>query len=138
MTTEGTAKARLVRKCPACKLTQYEPRAGKCLRCRFQLVEAEKPCEKPIEVIPEVLAPEFTDWRALPSSWLPMLLVMQRFSVGSSQSTVAKRLGVNRTYISRMETNLTPKIGWLPQVAEAYETSLEHLMRMVEYLITGR
>jgi Helix-turn-helix domain len=137
MTTEGTAKARLVRKCPACKLTQYELSSGKCRRCR-QPFEV-KPCEaKAVEIKPEVLIEAFTDWRALPSSWLPMLLVMQRFYAGSSQRMVAKRLGVNRTYVSRMETNLTPKIDWLPQVAEAYETSLEHLMRMVEYLITGR
>jgi hypothetical protein len=135
MTTEGTAKARPVRKCPACKLTQYEPRAGRCLRCGFDLVG--KPCAKPVEIVPEVVG-EFTDWRSLPSSWLPVLFVMQRFLRGLSQATIARRLGVARTYPAKIEAKVTPTVPHFHQVAEAYETTPEHLMRMVEYLITGR
>jgi len=43
-----------------------------------------------------------------------------------------------RTYVSKLETHTLPITERIAEVAAAYGTTPSHLMRMVEYLITGR
>ena len=127
------ADARSVLKCPACRLRQYETESGKCRRCGLQIVKVDKSW-------PELSKPlKQTDWRALPSSWLPVVFIMLRSRQGLSMGTIARKMDLFRQNITRLEhgqVNLA--LRRIPEIAAAYGTTPEHLIRMVEYLITGR
>jgi hypothetical protein len=125
--------ARSVFKCPACKLQQFGSQDGTCKRCGVQIFEVDKSWPELKKLRKQ------TDWRALPSSWLPVLYIMLRHSQGLSMGTIARRMKLPRQNITRLEhENLNLELRRVPKIAEAYGTTPEHLMRMVEYLITGR
>ena len=122
--TASTEATREVLKCEHCKLVQFRTSADSCRRCKKSLLP-EQP--KPVTAIS--LVPE------------PVSVVAEGIQVASavrdlrhvrnlSQRQLAARMGVPRTYISKIENGKAmPTLSSLDRLARALQVDISALLR---------
>ena len=122
--TPSTEATREVLKCEHCKLVQFRTSADSCRRCKKSLLP-EQP--KPVAAIS--LVPE------------PVSVVAEGIQVASavrdlrhvrnlSQRQLAARMGVPRTYISKIENGKAmPTLSSLDRLARALQVDMSALLR---------
>jgi len=119
-------EAREVLRCEHCALVQFRTLSSNCRRCR-------KPLD-PIEVeIPVTTGPALvTEETTAANSGVKVANAVKdlRRRNGLSQRELAARMGVPRTYISKIENEkATPTLGSLDRLARALEVHVSVLLR---------
>jgi ribosome-binding protein aMBF1 (putative translation factor) len=131
--------AKEVIRCKKCQLNQYMTRQGNCRRCRQPLL-----CEEP-----PVIVPEFQPARqvrsagpARPSIDMATAIWLLRSARGLSQRAMAKKMGIARTYISKLEGNRCvpspPQIRRIAGILEVSEYCLVALATVHSQLAVGQ
>jgi DNA-binding XRE family transcriptional regulator len=108
-------------RCKKCQLNQFMTRQGNCRRCRRPLLFAEPP----------VIVPEFHPARSAqpagperPSIDMATAIWLLRSARGLSQRDMAKKMGIARTYISKLEGNrCVPSPPQIRRIADILEVS---------------
>jgi transcriptional regulator with XRE-family HTH domain len=125
-TTLAPVENREVVRCDHCYLVQFKTINNLCRRCRTSLDEDE----------PEpIFAPAIAAVEAEPSErsevQVAMAIRMLRLRHGMSQRQLALRMGVPRTYVSKIENEkATPTLSSLERLADALEVSVYDLLRL--------
>ncbi len=120
----ASVEQRLVLRCDNCSLVQFNPINGLCRRCR-QIVEVELPEPDPalMELVPS------------PTEKLDRVQVAHavrdlRHVHNLSQRQLAVRMGVPRTYISKIENGKAmPTLSSLDRLARALGVDIAALLR---------
>jgi transcriptional regulator with XRE-family HTH domain len=116
--------AREVLKCEHCKLVQFRTSSDSCRRCKKSLLP-EQP--KPVAVISLVPEPV-----AAPAGGLQVASAVRdlRHVRNLSQRQLAARMGVPRTYISKIENGKAmPTLSSLDRLARALQVDISALLR---------
>ena len=116
--------AREVLRCDHCKLVQFRTAKSNCLRCKQSLV-VEKPVSvaAPLQLVPTAPAVEQGPQVATAVRDL-------RHVRNLSQRQLAARMGVPRTYISKIENGKAmPTLNSLDRLAKALEVDISALLR---------
>jgi transcriptional regulator with XRE-family HTH domain len=123
-TTLAPVDSREVVRCDFCHLTQFRTINNLCRRCRTSLEEDEpEPILAP--VLP-VAAVETSDRSEVK---VAMAIRSLRQRAGLSQRQLALRMGVPRTYVSKIENEkATPTLSSLARLAAALEVSVPDLL----------
>jgi DNA-binding XRE family transcriptional regulator len=75
---------------------------------------------------------------SLPSYWLSIVFVYLRQRAGLSQTDIAKRMDVSRSYINKIENHgVCPTLGQLERYTNALGTTPYMVIRMAEFLALG-
>jgi transcriptional regulator with XRE-family HTH domain len=123
-TTLATVEAREVLRCERCSLVQFRTSNSLCRRCHKPLEIEEAPVLMPQLVVPSATtaeADEIDVARAVRDI---------RHSRGMSQRQLAGRMGVPRTYISKIENGKAlPTLSSLERLATALEVDVCALLR---------
>ena|SRR5271157_508714 len=124
-TTLAPVDARDVVRCDQCHLVQFKTVNNLCRRCRMSLEEDEP---EPILTQPlPMVEPERSGVEVQVATVIRML----RQRNGLSQRQLALRMGVPRTYVSKIENKkATPTLSSLARLAEALEVSVPDLLRI--------
>jgi transcriptional regulator with XRE-family HTH domain len=124
-TTLAPVENREVVRCDHCYLVQFKTVNNLCRRCRTSLDEDEP---EPIFAPPiEAVATEASD-RSEVEVATAIRMLRQRH--GMSQRQLALRMGVPRTYVSKIENQkATPTLSSLERLAQALEVSVYELLR---------
>jgi len=122
------AEIREVLPCPHCRLIQFRTRNSLCRRCHKPLDLGEERCVSPDPPLPTPgVAAE--DNRSEIVNHLGTRVREVRRMHGLSQSKLAQRMKVPRTYISKVEMSRTvPTIATLYRMASALEIEVHHLL----------
>jgi transcriptional regulator with XRE-family HTH domain len=123
-TTLAPVENREVVRCDHCHLVQFRTVNNLCRKCRTSLDEDEP---EPILAHPlPVMAPE-TSSRSEVQVAMAIRTLRQRS--GLSQRQLALRMGVPRTYVSKIENQkATPTLSSLSRLAEALTVSVPELL----------
>jgi ribosome-binding protein aMBF1 (putative translation factor) len=108
-------------RCKKCQLNQFMTRQGTCRRCRRPLL-----CEEPAVVVPEILPAQSAQAAgpARPSIDMATAIWLLRSARGLSQRAMAKKMGIARTYISKLEGNrCVPSPPQIRRIAGILEVS---------------
>jgi ribosome-binding protein aMBF1 (putative translation factor) len=115
-------------RCKKCQLNQFMTRQGNCRRCRRPLLYAEPP------VMVQECQPAQSDGPARPSIDMATAIWLLRSARGLSQRDMAKKMGIARTYISKLEGNRCvpspPQIRRIAGILEVSEYCLVALATM--------
>ncbi|MGC2109508.1 MAG: helix-turn-helix transcriptional regulator [Candidatus Korobacteraceae bacterium] len=123
-TTLAPVDAREVVRCDECHLVQFRTVNNLCRRCRTSLDEDEP---EPI-LTPQLALAEVEDNRSEIQVAKAIRSLRQRS--GLSQRQLALRMGVPRTYVSKIENEkATPTLSSLARLANALEVSVPDLLR---------
>src|SRR5438105_7255316 len=98
-TSATAAEAKEVIRCKKCRLNQFMTRQGSCRRCHQPLL-----CQEPAVVANEYVPPPSTG-PARPPVDMATAIWMMRSARGLSQRDMARKMGIARTYISKLESN---------------------------------
>ena len=112
---------RNVIRCKKCQLNQFMTRQGNCRRCRGPLRREEPPV-----VVHEFQPAESAQsaGSARPSVDMATAIWLLRSARGMSQRAMAKKMGIARTYISKLEGNrCVPSPGQIRRIAGTLEVS---------------
>lgn len=117
--------SREVVRCDRCDLVQFRPFNNTCRRCHDCLDK-----EEPIAAMPQPLEPSITVANAPPGHLgLAIAIKSFRLGIGLSQRQLAARMGVPRTYVSKIENKkATPTLSSLERLARALEVTLPQLL----------
>jgi transcriptional regulator with XRE-family HTH domain len=113
--------SKAVIRCQKCQLNQFMTRQGNCRRCHRPLLNEEPP----------VMVHEFQPAQsaqsagpARPSVDMATAIWLLRSARGLSQRAMAKKMGIARTYISKLEGNrCVPSPGQIRRIAATLEVS---------------
>lgn len=124
-TTLAPVENREVVRCDHCHLVQFKTVNNQCRRCRTSLDEDEpEPIFAPVV---EATQPEARDRSEVQ---VAQAIRMLRQRGGLSQRQLALRMGVPRTYVSKIENEkATPTLSSLARLAAALEVSVPDLLR---------
>lgn len=125
-TTMAPVEAREVLRCEHCSLVQFRTINSLCRRCRKALDAAEP---QPVVIAGPVLVPENLE---VPERGIQVARAVKdlRRRNGLSQRELAARMGVPRTYISKIENEkAVPTLGSLNRLARALEVNICVLLR---------
>ncbi len=118
-------EAREVLRCEHCSLVQFRTNNSNCRRCR-------KPLD-PVEMELTIPGPSLvTEETGAPASGIQVARAVKdlRRRNGLSQRELAARMGVPRTYISKIENEkATPTLGSLDRLATALQVHISVLLR---------
>jgi ribosome-binding protein aMBF1 (putative translation factor) len=133
-----TDDAKAVIRCKKCQLNQFMTRQGNCRRCRRPLL-----CEEPPVVVPECQpARSAQAGTARPSIDMATAIWLLRSARGLSQRDMAKKMGIARTYISKLEGNRCvpspPQIRRIADILEVSEYCLVALATVHSQLAVGQ
>ena len=97
--------SKAVIRCQKCQLNQFMTRQGNCRRCHQPLL-----CEEPPVIVPEFQPAQSarsaqSSGAARPSIDMATAIWLVRSARGMSQRDMAKKMGIARTYISKLEGN---------------------------------
>jgi transcriptional regulator with XRE-family HTH domain len=124
-TTLAPVDAREVVRCDSCSLVQFRTQSGFCRRCHASL-DPEEPEAILLPPTPAEIA-EPTD--AKPQFQVALAIRSLRQRNGISQRQLAQRMGVPRTYVSKIENEkATPTLSSLERIAEALEVTVPDLL----------
>jgi DNA-binding XRE family transcriptional regulator len=118
-------------RCKKCRLNQYMTRQGNCRRCHQPLL-----CEEPPVMAPEIrIAQQVRSAGPVrPSIDMATAIWLLRSARGLSQRAMAKKMGIARTYISKLEGNRCvpspPQIRRIAGILEVSEYCLVALATM--------
>jgi DNA-binding XRE family transcriptional regulator len=115
------ADTKAVIRCKKCQLNQFMTRQGNCRRCRRPLL-----CEEPPVIVPECLPAQSAQFAgpARPSIDMATAIWLLRSARGLSQRDMAKKMGIARTYISKLEGNrCVPSPPQIRRIAGILEVS---------------
>lgn len=108
--------SKVVIRCQKCQLNQFMTRQGTCRRCRCALR-----CEEPPVIVHE-FQPAQSASPARPSVDMATAIWLLRSARGMSQRAMAKKMGIPRTYISKLECNrCVPSPGQIRRIAGTLE-----------------
>jgi len=129
--TETLRHERRVVQCTACELVQFYPEKQRCRRCHasFEIKPIETKTEVSSETVVETKFVPLDDWR------IPISLAVKtlRFAAGLSQRQLGLRIGVPRTYITKVETaNTEPTVDQLERFATAFGLSTRLFVLTIE------
>lgn len=128
--------SREVLRCEHCKLVQFMTANGNCRKpgCRKPLKEPEP---EPVEIAAIAqTAREYTGSRMFDTGTAVWLL---RTSFGWSQPELARKCGVPRTYISKVEGyKAVPTVSSLVRFAEAFGIPTAALVEIAHHVRNGR
>lgn len=123
-TTLAPVDSREVVRCDHCHLVQFRTYNNLCRRCRTSLDEDEpEPILAPAEVAEPAISSERSD--------VPVARAIRalRMRGSMSQRQLAMRMGVPRTYISKIENEkATPTLSSLARLAEALGVGVAELL----------
>jgi transcriptional regulator with XRE-family HTH domain len=124
-TTLAPVENREVVRCDHCHLVQFKTVNNLCRRCRTSLDEDEpEPIFAPTIEAAEPESSERSDVQVATA------IRMLRQRHGMSQRQLALRMGVPRTYVSKIENQkATPTLSSLARLADALEVSIPDLLR---------
>ena len=108
-------------RCKKCHLNQFMTKQGTCRRCRQPLL-----CEEPPATVPEFQPAHSAEPASpgRPSIDMATAIWLLRSARGLSQRAMAKRMGIARTYISKLEGNrCVPSPGQIRRIAGTLEVS---------------
>lgn len=122
--SSASPAAREVMRCAHCKLVQFRSTSITCKRCRQSLeVEKPAPAPAPLTLVPPAPAAE---------QGLQVALAVRELRQvrNLSQRQLAGRMGVPRTYISKIENGKAmPTLSSLDRLARALEVDISALLR---------
>jgi transcriptional regulator with XRE-family HTH domain len=124
-TTLSPVDAREVVRCDNCSLVQFRTQSGFCRRCRASL-DPEEP--------EQIILPPLPEEHAEPSDGKPQFQVALAIRTlrqrnGISQRQLALRMGVPRTYVSKIENEkATPTLSSLERIAQALDVTVPDLL----------
>src|SRR5438067_6057013 len=125
-TTLAPVDSREVVRCDHCLLVQFRTSNNNCRRCHASLDEEPEP--EPISVAPPLMMPVPGTGRGHLN--LATSIRSLRLRGGLSQRQLAGRMGVPRTYVSKIENEkATPTLSSLERLAKALEVSVPDLLR---------
>jgi DNA-binding XRE family transcriptional regulator len=117
-TPATSAAAKEVIRCKNCRLNQYMTRQGNCRRCHQPLV-----CPEPVAAVSPTIAAPSTG-PARPRVDMATAIWMLRSARGLSQRDMARKMGIARTYISKLESNrCMPSAAQISRIAGTLEIS---------------
>ena len=108
-------------RCKKCQLNQFMTRQGNCRRCRCPLL-----CEEAPVIVPECLPARSAQpaGPARPLIDMATAIWLLRSARGLSQRDMAKKMGIARTYISKLEGNrCVPSPPQIRRIAGILEVS---------------
>ena len=124
--TEHEASQREVLRCDHCKLVQFRTSADTCRRCKKSLLPELPKVQPAIALVPEP-ATKSTDGGGLQVASAVRDL---RHVRNLSQRQLAARMGVPRTYISKIENGKAmPTLSSLDRLARALQVDISALLR---------
>jgi transcriptional regulator with XRE-family HTH domain len=125
-TTLAPVDSREVVRCDDCHLVQFRTANNLCRRCRTSLDEDEpEPILTP-QLLPQVQPEQSSTSEVQVSQAIRSL----RQRAGLSQRQLALRMGVPRTYVSKIENaKATPTLSSLNRLANALEVSVPDVLR---------
>ena len=124
--TEHEASQREVLRCDHCKLVQFRTTADTCRRCKKSLLPELPKIQPAIALVPEP-ATKSTDGGGLQVASAVRDL---RHVRNLSQRQLAARMGVPRTYISKIENGKAmPTLSSLDRLARALQVDISALLR---------
>src|ERR1700757_1913837 len=125
-TTLAPVDSREVVRCDHCLLVQFRTTNNNCRRCHASLDEEPEP--EPILVAPPLMMPvPGNNGRGHLN--LATSIRSLRLRNGLSQRQLAGRMGVPRTYVSKIENEkATPTLSSLERLARALEVSVPDLL----------
>lgn len=124
-TVEATASPREVLRCDHCKLVQFRGAVDTCRRCKKSLLP-EVPKPQAVVAMPSVSVPGGRNGELQVATAVRDLRRVRNLS----QRQLAGRMGVPRTYISKIENGKAmPTLGSLDRLARALEVDLSALLR---------
>jgi transcriptional regulator with XRE-family HTH domain len=124
--------AREVLRCDVCTLVQFRTSSNHCRRCRQPLDIDLGPSVLDTPVAP---APKAASGDDRNSNTLQVAAAIRslRQRAGLSQRQLAQRMGVPRTYVSKIENDKAlPTLGSLERLAEALGVTVPELLRCSE------
>src|ERR1035438_72212 len=124
-TTLAPVDSREVVRCDQCHLVQFRTSNNLCRRCRTSLDEdIPEPILTPAVRVPEPATPSHSEVQVATA------IRSLRLRAGLSQRQLALRMGVPRTYVSKIENEkATPTLSSLARLAAALEVSIPDLLR---------
>jgi transcriptional regulator with XRE-family HTH domain len=124
-TTLAPVDARDVVRCDQCHLVQFKTVNNLCRRCRMSLEEDE-----PEPILTQCLPVAQVETSDRSEVQVAMAIRTLRQRNGLSQRQLALRMGVPRTYVSKIENKkATPTLSSLARLAAALEVSVPDLLR---------
>jgi transcriptional regulator with XRE-family HTH domain len=124
-TTLAPVDAREVVRCDSCSLVQFRTQNGLCRRCRASL----DPEEPEALILPSAPAEVAVPSDNQPQFQVALAIRTLRQRNGISQRQLAQRMGVPRTYVSKIENEkATPTLSSLERIAEALEVTVPDLL----------
>jgi len=117
--------SREVVRCDDCHLVQFRTNNNLCRRCRTSLDEDE-----PEPILTDVTPPPEPEESGEPAVHVAKAIRDLRHRSGLSQRQLAMRMGVPRTYVSKIENEkATPTLSSLARLAAALEVTVPDLLR---------
>ncbi len=124
-TTLAPVDSREVVRCDQCHLVQFKTVNSLCRRCRTSLDEDE-----PEPILAQALPVEQPDTSSRSEIQVARAIRMLRLRNNLSQRQLALRMGVPRTYVSKIENEkATPTLSSLSRLADALTVSVPDLLR---------
>lgn len=124
-TTLAPVDSREVVRCDECHLVQFRTNNNLCRRCRTSLDEDE-----PEPILTPVIAPIEAEESGESQVHVAKAIRNLRHRGGLSQRQLAIRMGVPRTYVSKIENEKAiPTLSSLARLAAALEVSIPDLLR---------
>jgi transcriptional regulator with XRE-family HTH domain len=124
-TTLAPVENREVVRCDHCHLVQFKTVNNLCRRCRTSLDEDE-----PEPILAPLIEATQTEKESGSEVQVARAIRMLRQRGGMSQRQLALRMGVPRTYVSKIENQkATPTLSSLARLADALEVSIPDLLR---------
>ena len=124
VSANGTARE--VLKCEGCKLVQFRTATASCRRCKRSLLPEQPKAQPTIALVPAVAE------AAAPTETLQVASAVRdlRRVRNLSQRQLAGRMGVPRTYISKIENGKAmPTLSSLDRLAKALQVDISALLR---------
>ena len=119
------ATEREVLRCESCKLVQFRTASDVCRRCKKSLLPEQPKLETTIALVPEPAARSAEGGLQVATAVRDL-----RHVRNLSQRQLAARMGVPRTYISKIENGKAiPTLGSLERLASALEVDICQLVR---------
>jgi transcriptional regulator with XRE-family HTH domain len=120
------AVERAVLKCAFCKLVQYRTAADCCRRCKKSLLPDPPKLQPALTLVAEQATPEAKESGPQVASAVRDLRHVRNLS----QRQLAARMGVPRTYISKIENGKAmPTLSSLDRLARALQVDISALLR---------
>jgi transcriptional regulator with XRE-family HTH domain len=125
MASLPTSQDREVLRCDHCKLVQFRTSAETCRRCKKSMLPEQPKPQAVIALVPEPAAPAAAGEIQVAAAVRDL-----RHVRNLSQRQLAGRMGVPRTYISKIENGKAmPTLSSLDRLARALQVDISALLR---------